>query len=586
MNFNQTGIFISVSEIFPDVRNDFDTFKTLLTDISLTDALFWCARLNLIVTNPLENEHITRQQTAIDLFLTREEIEKANRFALVNGGANRITVFFRGQLLELLRWILLYCRNHPNDGKTFEDPNTRRKFVQAALISSNFWSKRVYGDRFSLDGEIDTARKRALGAIRKAIEGTELCPELTRSFGRGWTIFMDYFRDRYNSLDSEFQSAVGLSIEDYFKCLLIITVHFANPKSNNTGIFNPKNFADSTPLKDIFQKYIAYESQTVDELRRALWGDADKTENTELFYDYLPLREKPILCSEDNRAIIIDPIFYSEKASIGPLFILTKNKTRSQANDIFSAFGKAFENYTCDILERMFPDIDGNKQLHSNLRKSNLNGKELEIDACINKDRDLILFEIKAVWIREDKILNEDYQKYLEHLREKYGVTEQDSQGNRKIKGVGQLARILNDISCDQFQAKNREFSQFNAVYPVLLVCDTFLTAPVYGQFLASEFERLFQPDQKRDSGELIKNNLTVHPLIVLTIEDLENLELSIKHFEFRDLLLDYSISCPDKLESLKNYIAYSKYNQQMYYNKSLAGKCLELFKQTKAAIQ
>jgi len=586
MNFNRIGIFIPVSEVFPDVRNDFDTFKTLLKDISLTDALFWCARLNLIVTNPLEKEHISRQQTAIDLFLTTEEVKEVNRFALAHGDANKITVFFRGQLLELLRWILLYCCNHPNDGKTFEDPSIRKKFVQAALIASNFWSKRVYGDRFSVDGRIDTAREKALGAIRKAIEGTELCPELTRSFGRGWTIFMDYFRDQYTSLDSEFQSAVGLSIEDYFKCLLIITVHFANPKSNNTGIFNPRSFADSTPLKDIFQKYIAYESQSVGELKNVLWGNADKTGDVELSYDYLPLREKPILCSDDDRAIILDPIFYNEKASIGPLFILTKNKTRSQAKEIFGAFGKAFENYTCDILNRMFPDIDGNKQLFRNIKKEGLDGKELEIDACISKDRNLILLEMKAVWIREDNILNEDYQKYLEHLREKYGVSENDSRDNQKVKGVGQLARILNNISCDKFKTKNKEFSQVDTVYPVLLVHDASLAAPVYGQFLALEFERLLQPDRKKDSCELIKNKLIVHPLIVLTIEDLENLECSIKHFEFRDLLSDYSINCPDRLESFRNYIACSEYNQQMYYNKSLSSKCLELFKQTKKAIK
>ncbi len=564
------------------MRNDFDTFKTLLTDISLTDALFWCARLNLIVTNPLENDHIKRQQTAIDLFLTSEEIKKVNEFALEKGDATKITVFFRGQLLELLRWILLYCHNHPNDGKTFEDPNIRRKFVQTALIASDFWAKRVYGNRFSADGEIDTARRRALGAIRKAIEGTELCPELTRSFGRGWTIFIDYFRNQYKSFDTEFQSSTSLSVEDYFKCLLIITVHFANPRSNNTGIFNPRTFADSTLLKDIFQKYIAYESQSVGKLKNEFWGNADETEKIELPYDYLPLREKPILCSEDGRAIILDPIFYNEKASIGPLFILTKNKTRSQANEIFGAFGKAFENYASDILNRMFPDIDGNKQLFCNLKKEGLNGKELEMDACIIKHRDLILIETKAVWIREDKILNEDSQKYLEHLREKYGVIEQCNTGTRKVKGVGQLARIANNIVCDLFQIKNPEFNQVATIYPILLVYDAFLDAPVYGQFLASEFERLFCPSQKSD----FKNGLTVHPLIVLTIEDLENLEFSLNHFELQDLLSDYSINCPDRLASLNNYIAGSKYAKQMYYNKNLAGKCLELFEQTKAAIK
>jgi len=349
-----------------------------------------------------------------------------NQFALTHGGANRVTVFFRGQLLELMRWALLYCRNHPNDGKTFEDPNTRRMFVQAALIASDLWAKWVYGNRFSLEGGINIARERSLGAIRKAIEGTSLCAELTRSFGRGWTIFMDYFRKQYSSLDSEFQSKVGLSIEDYFKCLLIITVHFANPKSNNTGIFSAKTFADSTPLRDVFQKYIAFESQSTEELKKKLWGSTDKLEiQDEIAYDYLSMREKPILRAEDDRAIILDPIFYSEKASIGPLFILAKDKICGKANEVFSAFGKAFENYACGILNKMFPDINGSKQLFCNLKKKDLNGRELEIDACINKDHELVIFEIKAVWIREDKILNENYEAYLQHLREKYGVVRQ-----------------------------------------------------------------------------------------------------------------------------------------------------------------
>jgi len=193
---------------------------------------------------------------------------------------------------------------------------------------------------------------------------------------------------------------------------------------------------------------------------------------------------------------------------------------------------------------------------------------------------------MKAVWIREDRVLSDDYQAYLHHLREKYGVTEQNSSTGHKIKGVGQLARILKVLSDEDFQKKNKEFSQVQTVYPILLVYDVFLTAPVYGNFLASEFEKLLIPDQKLDSGELIKGNFRIHPLIVMTIEDLENLELSIKHFNFIDLLSDYSKECQDRLMSLKNYIAGSKYNNQIYRNKNLANKCLELFKETKAAIE
>ena len=155
MNLNQVGVFIPVSEVFPGIESDFETFKALLKDLSRTDTLFWCARINLISTNPLESKHISRQQVAIDKFLTKNEIEAVNRFALTHGGANKVTVFFRGQLLELMRWTVLYCRDHPDDGKTFEDPNTRRKFVQAALIAADLWAKWVYGNRFSLKDGID-----------------------------------------------------------------------------------------------------------------------------------------------------------------------------------------------------------------------------------------------------------------------------------------------------------------------------------------------------------------------------------------------------------------------------------------------
>ncbi len=38
-------VFLPISEIFPDIESDLKTFKSLLRELSRTDALFWCARL-------------------------------------------------------------------------------------------------------------------------------------------------------------------------------------------------------------------------------------------------------------------------------------------------------------------------------------------------------------------------------------------------------------------------------------------------------------------------------------------------------------------------------------------------------------
>ncbi len=95
-------------------------------------------------------------------------------------------------------------------------------------------------------------------------------------------------------------------------------------------------------------RYIELESQTADELRTALWkgsSGADGLTGAEPF-DYTQLRERPILRTADGRAIILDQAFYSEKASVGPLFTLVKilGKGNKKINTVFGAFGSAFRS--------------------------------------------------------------------------------------------------------------------------------------------------------------------------------------------------------------------------------------------------
>jgi hypothetical protein len=132
---NPVGVFVHVEAIYDEVQSNFSTFRELLRDLSLTDTLFWCARLNSIVSNPLVNAHIAKQQYPLNIFFTTEEISRLNQFAQEHGGATKVTVFFRGQRLELLRWVSLLCEDTSNDGTSFDDPEIRRKFTQALLIA-------------------------------------------------------------------------------------------------------------------------------------------------------------------------------------------------------------------------------------------------------------------------------------------------------------------------------------------------------------------------------------------------------------------------------------------------------------------
>jgi len=577
MTIERVGIFLPVSEVFPDTNNDFETFKSLLSDLSLTDALFWCARLNLIVCDP-EVDHITKQKAGLSQFFTREEINRVDDYARRNGGAQRVTIFFRGQILELIRWVTLYCNDFPEDGTTFEDPEIRRNFAKVLLIASDIWSKRVFGkNRFSLDGGITVARKRALGAIRKSVEATSPAPVLLKSIGRGWTLFSKYFPKYYAPFDDEFQKTTQLSVEEFYICSVAIAVNYMNPKINS-GLFNVNELFNRPLYGHVIKKYLNLECQTADELKTALWGNVPLDLNSLINSDfnYLPIREKPIYYTNDGRAIILDPVFFSEKMTVGPLFHLPKEK-REKA---FTDFGKTFEDYVCDILNRMFPDLSqvANKRIVCNIIGKDQDKQEFEIDVCLNDITEVVLFETKTGFIREDKILVDDYELFLKHLREKYV---QSAHGN---KGIGQLSRVVKALASRKWLGNNQEFSEAKKVYPVLIVQDPLLSAPVYGEFFASEFLQLLISDSPTPNGQFLIGDIEVALPIVITIDGLENLETSIEHFGFRDMLSDYSKSCPDRLVTLHNFIATSRYNQKMYQNRSTANSTIDIVNKSKKA--
>ena len=590
---NPTGVFVPVTEVFPGLESNFKNFVKILRTLSRTDTLFWCARLNNVVSSSSENDHVSRQQFGLSQFLTPEEIENVNSFVKKMGGPHNVTIFFRGQILELFRWVTLFCNDHPEDGTTFRNQEIRRSFAQAALIASEVWARRVFGDRFSLNGGLTLARERALGTIRKSIEASSSAPDLPKTLGRGWAFFTEYFPRFYPSFERDFKLSFGLSLEQYYICICSIITSFMSPyaEEQGTGIFDANSLGEATPYREILAHYLHRESQTPDEIKRSIWGKVSTGIGS--FedippYDYRFFREKPILRVHDGRAIIIDPFFYSEKASVGPFFHILKGSDSRKSNEIFGAFGNAFESYASDFLSRIFPEIPSLElqRLNCNMKIPKIGQRRdtLEIDACLNDFTEIVLFEMKAVWLREDEILSNDHEVFLEHLRKKYGIPLEDSSSQRE-KGVGQLARLVRLVANEQFKNVCQELASAEVVYPVLLVHDPFIGAPVYGNFLASEFKKHLDPDLELQPDKYKKGKLQIAPLIVMTIEDLENLETSLEHFGLRELLNDYSQACVDRLVSLHNYIATSNYAKKIYHSRWLAGKLKDIAEKTMVAV-
>ena len=568
----QVGIYVPVSEIFPEVQPLLPAFASLLRKLSLTDVLFWCARLNHVLTSRSNLTHEQKQAFGLRQFFSPVEIERLNRFcAAERRPPGSVTIFFRGQLLELVRWAALTCDDHPDDGTTFEDPEKRRIFAQLCLMASDVWAQRTYGNALSLEGGVDAARQRTLGPFRKGAEASLTSSELSQDLGRGWRLFCQHIPRFDTGFEALFRLATGLSTEAYFVCWSALITNYAKPNAEAT-IFSEDTSGPKTACPELFAQFLKLESQSVAELRAALWPGITRDKalaGTSPPYDYRPLRERPILKSADGRMILVDPVFAAEKCAIGPLFHVLPH---GNANRLFEIFGKAFEQYAGEVLERTFPGAPGLvSPLARNMEGRGAGGEQFEIDVSLNYVTDLVLFEVKAVWGRESDLCPERSDALLNLLRRRFSVTES------AVKGVGQLARVIAAIAERHWLGPMSEFAGVQRIFPVIVVHDRLYGSPGFGAFVLDEFRKALACHGPSRPGEFTCEHLTIVAPIVLTAEDLELLEVSTERVGFRDLLAEYSRFSPDRMLPFSAFLAEISASGRVFANRALAATSMDV---------
>lgn len=562
---SDVGVYVTVGVVFPGMEPDGAALVEALKTLRRDDVLFQCANINTLVSGHGDFDTRGRQQRMLWRFCTVEQIDRINAFARDIRSPGPPAVFFRGQMLELMRWAARHCDKRPGDGHSFDAPAVRTRFFKAALIASDVWGRRVFRNRLSADGDVDDVRRSALAAVRKGVEEANLSPHLGIAIGRGRALFNDYVPAVYPAFAEMFGRATGMTVDEYFICATALST-FTLANREDGPAFNYETVASATARPDLFSRFLSLESQRLDDLEGALWEGFDKS-------GYLGLRNRPIMFDSNGRGVILDPTFFYEKLSIGPLFYAVeqaKKGRRGEVNAVFAAFGKAFENYAADVLRRMYPSRLGlvDRATFSQCGRDK-EGRNFEVDAIMagvsETSMKSVVFEIKAAWLREEAVLSDLDEAFVAEVRSKYGAS--SAKGERD-KGVAQLARSVGAIVRGEWAAKNGEFAGATVFYPVLLVHDARMDAPVIGNFLNGDFMALLGsvPVGKR-----------VAPLTIMTMKDLENLESSVGEFSFLDLLTAYDCECGDRLRSLHNFLALSGYADRINPNAYLFGRTEEL---------
>ncbi len=557
---NQIGVFLTLETVFAGESPSRESLKSLLAQLNKSDVIVACSRINLVVSDNLNDgegtwleKHLRKQLTLAASVFDSAHFPAIEAFVKQHPSCS---IFFRGQLLELIRWAALFGQDGESKDELVNDLEKRALFAKALLVVNGLWEKRVYRDQLRTEGDLTTRRLGLLPRFRRSISETAKGPDLTQAFVRGRSIICDGLCALSGEFAESFRLKSGTTLDEYYACLLLIvlrTLAIDTPKGTNPA-FALRMFSPLEPIENLqtaFSLMMKERSQSVSELTAALQQERDSVDevNVSTFVAAVT-RSKPIFRVREDLAIVLDPVFLSEMATAGPLFMV------DDVDEALRLFGAAFEAYCSEILENMFPQVGGLARRFTGSPKGRApSGTEVQVaDGLLDCGDQTILFEEKAVRIREDKIEG-SAEEYIEFLKKKYGAV--DSGGDRlHRKGVAQLANSVRHVTDGSWRT-DTSIRVCDRIIPVLLVNDCLVDAPLHPWFLAREFALLLDPSIVEWLGEPIRiGRFMVDNLIVVTIDDLEALESSIGAFSFHDLLRDYSAAFPDRMDSLHNYIA------------------------------
>ena len=129
MTSNEIGVFVPPEALFPGIEATEATMEELLRPLGRDAVLVACARLNTVVSGSGIPDIKARQERAIGMICSGEDLRRINTFAQTRPPGDLPIVFFRGQLLELMRWAVRCCPATTGT-ETLDDPTARSRLLQ------------------------------------------------------------------------------------------------------------------------------------------------------------------------------------------------------------------------------------------------------------------------------------------------------------------------------------------------------------------------------------------------------------------------------------------------------------------------
>jgi hypothetical protein len=216
-----------------------------------------------------------------------------------------------------MRQVSVHCPNQAKYSSPTQNNKSKRAFLEAALLVSKILLDLIYGNVKPKESA-NVVRKSILEPLRHSARYSSKAMDPIRAFGRGAMMFFEYLPRECPDFPGMFEDGVGLSLEEYYACLFLLTAHYleipVEQDSHQRHLIHTNMFQQYPHADNIFRKYMMLESQAADDIR-ASFQKASTSEN-----QFKSIRQRPILRLSDAYAIVLDPAFHTEKAIEGPLF--------------------------------------------------------------------------------------------------------------------------------------------------------------------------------------------------------------------------------------------------------------------------
>jgi len=515
----------------------FEELRAGLRALDREKAIFWCARLNLL------RRHYEERGGSFDdrvshLFFTSAEMRIMGQALRRAGEAGRpfMSVFRRRSLLELIRWAALDGEAKPADLQAGDSNISReegRSLFAAARCAAVQPLRRAieeHSARYPSSAfEGETPPEFGLPVFRDLDGLRYSIGRRDHLLGRSALLLREAFFGHEPGYRTNFEAMSGLSIDTYLGSVLLMASRTAasvalkpGQKAVQAGLVELMP-SDPLPMETraVIERYLALESQTVDELGAALLKrlpDKSVDENTP--FDTTALRLRPWIRGTHGHLILSDMDFLEDKLWIGPIFHLVD---KDNARDLFSALGHAVERYVGRLLQSLFERAG--KGAYDHIVLGPMAGGEREItDACLRSGDCLLMIETKAVTLREETQWLHGDAAYMRMLQQRLASSGKDA------KGVGQLAKAIADLSDGSLRpVDGHVFTGVRRIMPVVLVQDVELGAPMHSAFLADRFiqalERYKPTGTVRRAGKIRLGDYEVYLPTLMTLSDLETIE-------------------------------------------------------------